>query len=158
MKKKEIKELLKSLSKKELKMVIDVAEEQMNSTLGIGDSVTLTIEYMIGDANGYTEKTCDVDIDSQTELDALDVIQHILDNHTEPNKGHWGFSLTESDFGKKPDEVYNILYNQEEAPETYQNIKLTPEILETIENIVSDCFRGEAEYSFLVYQGYSLEQ
>jgi hypothetical protein len=158
MNKKEIKKFLTSLNKAELKTAIELAEEQLNSTLGIGDSVTLNIEYMIGDANGDTEKTCEIDIDSEDVLDALDVIQHILDNHTKPNKGHWGFSLNSESFSEKPKDVYNILYNQKKAPAIYEETKLTPKVLKTISYIVGECFRGETEYSFLTYEGYSLDQ
>lgn len=158
MKKEEIKKFLKPLSKADLRKVIQTAEEQLNSTLGIGDSVTLTIEYMIGDANGYTEKECNLDIESQDELDALEIMQDILDNHTSPTKGHWGFMLTESRFAQKPKEVYNILYNQEKAPKVYNGIKINEKILETISYIVDECFRSDTEYSFLIYQSYNLEQ
>lgn len=158
MKKKDIQEFLKPLNKRELKTVIQVAEEQLNSTLGIGDTVTLTIDYMIGDADGDTEESCEIDIESQDDLDAIEIITHILDNHTSPNHGTWGFILNEENFSRKPDEVYNILYNQEDAPEEYNGIKLNKTILKKIDSIVSACFTGETEYSFLVYQSYSLEQ
>lgn len=158
MKKEEIKAFLKPLTKTELKKVIEVAEEQINSSLGIGDTVALIIDYMIGDADGDTEESWCFKIESQDDLDALEVIQDILDNHTEPNKGTWGFSLGESDFRQKSKEVYNILYNEEKAPSEYKGIKLNKNILETISNIVEECFRSDTEYSFLVYQGYRLEQ
>lgn len=158
MKNKDIENILKPLGKKDLKKLIKLAEKKLNSNIGIGDTVTLTIEYMIGDADGDTEESTTIDIDSQDELDAISVITHILDNHTEPNEGTWGFMLDMDNFSKKPDDVYNILYEQDEAPETYNGIKLNPKILDIIGGIVEECFTGEAEYSFLVYEGYSLEQ
>lgn len=158
MKKQEIKDFLKPLSKHELKTVIDIAEEQLNSSLGIGDSVELIIEYMIGDADGDTEESCNIELETQDDLDALIIIQDILDVHTEPNEGRWGFILDHENFRQKPDDVYNILYNQKKAPKTYNEIKLNAKILGKITYIVSECFRGEAEYSFLVYQAYRLEQ
>lgn len=158
MKKTEIEEFLKPLSKTDLREVIALAEQKLNSSLGIGDSVTLVIDYMIGDADGDTEKECHLYIDSQDKLDALNIVTHILDNHTEPNEGTWGFILDGSNFSEKSKDVYNILYNHEEAPKVFNGINITPIILETIESIVDECFRGEAEYSFLVYKGYRLEQ
>ena len=158
MKTKEIKEFLNPLTKDELRNVISLAESQLNSSLGIGDSVNLVIDYMIGDANGDTEKECDYYIETQDDLDALNIVTHILDNHTSPNSGTWGFIMDERNFSKKPDEVFNILYNQEEAPEEYSGIKLNENILKQIQYIKSECFRGETEYSFLVYQGYDLVQ
>lgn len=158
MKKTEMELFLKPLGKKDLKKLIKLAEKQLNSNMDIGDTVTLTIEYMIGDADGDTEESTTIHIDSQDELDAISVITHILDNHTEPNKDRCGFILDMDNFSKKPDDVYNILYEQDEAPETYNGIKLNPKILEIIGGIVDDCFYGETEYSFLVYEGYKLEQ
>ena len=158
MKKKEIKNFLKPLDKKGLKTVMELAEKQLNSTLGIGDNVTLTIDYMIGDADGDTEESCPIEIKTQDDLNAIEVITHILDNHTDPNSGHWGFSLDESSFSKKPKEVYNILYNQDDAPKTYNGVELTSKVLDVISEIVEECFRSDTEYSFLVYQGYTLEQ
>lgn len=158
MEKIEIEEFLKPLSKNDLREVIALAEQKLNSSLGIGDSVTLVIDYMIGDADGDTEKECGLDIETQDELDALNIITYILDNHTEPNEGTWGFILDESNFSKKSNDVYNILYEQGEAPEVFNGVNITPRILEVIEYIVDDCFRGETEYSFLVYEGYRLEQ
>jgi hypothetical protein len=158
MEKTEIEKFLKPLSKNDLREVIALAEKQLNSSLGIGDSVMLVINYMIGDADGDTEEEYGLYIETQDDLDALNIITYILDNHTEPNKGHWGFGLEESEFSKKPRDVYNILYKQEEAPEVFNGINITPNILETIENIVDGCFRGDTEYSFLVYRGYILEQ
>lgn len=158
MKKQEIQNFLKPLNKNDLKKVIQYAEEQLNSSLGIGDSVTLTIEYMIGDADGNTEKSIDLDIESEDELNALYIIQNILDNHTEPNKGCWGFSLDERSFSEKPQDVYNILYNQKKAPKTYNGISITPKVLETISIIEEECFRSETEYSFLTYEGHIINQ
>lgn len=158
MKKKEIKEFLKPLTKKDLQTIIELAEEQLNSTINIGDTVTLVINYMIGDADGNTDESCEMEIESQDDLDALEIIQDILDNNTKPNKGSWGFSLSQKDFAEKSDVIYNLLYNQEEAPKIYKGIKLNAAILERISNIVDECFRSDAEYSFLVYQGYDLEQ
>lgn len=158
MNKDEMNKFLEPLSKKELRMLIELAEKQLNSGLGIGDTVTLTIDYMIGDSDGDTEESTTIQIDSQDELDAISVITYILDNHTEPNEGTWGFILDPENFRKKPVDVYNILYNQEEAPETYNGIKLNSKILDIIGDIVDDCFSGETEYSFLVYEGYNLEQ
>ena len=83
MKNKDIENILKPLGKKDLKKLIKLAEKKLNSNIGIGDTVTLTIEYMIGDADGDTEESTTIDIDSQDELDAISVITHILDNHTE---------------------------------------------------------------------------
>ena len=53
---------------------------------------------MIGDADGDTEESTTIDIDSQDELDAISVITHILDNHSEPNEGTWGFMLDMDNF------------------------------------------------------------
>ncbi len=155
---KEIKTLLKGLTKKEIKQLIKLAEKELNSSVGIGDIVTLTINYMIGDSNGDTIEEYELEIKTQEQLDALNIVTHILDKHTKPNKGAWGFSLNEESFSKKPDPVYNLLYNQGEAPKVFNGIKITPVILETISEIEESCFRDETEYSFLVYQGYELSQ
>jgi len=157
---KKIKEFLEKLTKSELREVIELAKIQLNSTLGVGDSVTLTIEYMIGDADGDTEESMGIDIESEDDLNALDIIQHILENHTSPNKGNWGFGLSQSEFSnkKKSKEVYNILYDREKAPEMYNGIKITPRILDVIEGIVSECFRSDTEYSFLTYEGVTISQ
>ena len=100
MKNKDIENILKPLGKKDLKKLIKLAEKKLNSNIGIGDTVTLTIEYMIGDADGDTEESTTIDIDSQDELDAISVITYILDNHTEPNEGTWGFMLDMDNFSK----------------------------------------------------------
>lgn len=155
--------------KKVLKKLIDLATKKLNSTMGVGDDLVFTIDYMIGDADGDTEETMEFPNVTQDQLDALKVVEHILDNHTSPNEGSWGFQLCESDFSKKPDEVYAILYggsdeDEEESiestgvPEEYAGVKLTPEVLEEIRSIVSEVFRDDTEYSFLVYQGCRLEQ
>lgn len=158
MNKEEIIKFLEPLDKNTLRKLIKQAEKKLNSTLGIGDSVTLVIDYMIGDADGNTEQECTLEIKSEDDLKALNIVQDILKNHTKPNKGTWGFILNEESFSKKPDDVYNLLYNQDEAPNIYNNIEITPNILETISCIVDECFTGETEYSFLVYQGNHLEQ
>ena len=159
MKKTEIKELVESLNKSQLKTLIELANKQLNKgNIEIGDEITLIIKYMIGDANGKTTEECDLAINSQDDLDALNIILHILDKHTSPNEGYWGFSLDERSFSHKSKEIYNLLYDQEKAPKTFNNIKITENILETISEIVDECFRGETEYSFLTYQGYEISQ
>lgn len=157
-----LKELIQNLSKKELKELIKLSTEKLNSTIEIEDTVTLTIEYMIGDARGYTEKSSSFSIKSQDDLDALYIIKDILDDHTFPNPGRWGFHLDSESFSKKSQFVYNIIYNQEEAPKEYQLedkiVVINQNILDRIEDITTDCFRGDIERDFLVYQGYSITQ
>ena len=158
MKKSEIQEFLKPLNKKDLKKVIKLAEEQLNSSFSVGDTVTLVIYYMIGDSSGDTQKECEVYLETQDDLDALNLITYILDNYTQPNEGHWGFSLDEESFSEKPEEVYSLLFDEENTPKIFNGVKITPKILETITDIVNGCFYGEAEYSFLTFQGYEIKQ
>lgn len=154
-----ILDLLKETSDKDfLKKVIDVATTSLNSTISVGDDLEFIIDYMIGDSDGYEDRTIDFQNVTQDQLDALKVVEHILDNHTVPNKGTWGFILSRDSFSQKPKDVYNILYNQKKAPGEYEGVKLTPSVLEEIQYIVEEGFYEETEYSFLVYQGCRLIQ
>lgn len=155
---KEITEIISDFSKEELKAIIKAANAKLNSTINIGDEVYLTIHYMIGDANGNTEEVASLDIETQDDLDALTIIRHLLDNYTEPNKGTWGFIMDDGNWSAKPGEVYNLLYNQEEAPEEYLGIKINKGILDMISRIKDEAFTGDTEYSFLVYEGYEITQ
>ncbi len=179
----EIKEIIafinNCIDKNILKELSKAIETKINASINIGDTVTFTIYYMIGDADGDTEYDITFDKITQTELDALAVITHILDTYTEPNSGTWGFMLNQSDFSEK-DSICKVLFNNEddeedEEDENYTGVKvdfigvkvdtlmggeivLTEAIIDEIQYIVEETFRSDTDYSFLVYQYYTIEQ
>jgi len=133
---------------------------------GIGDTINITIEYMIGDANGDTNETTVYRIDDENAFKALTIIKDILDNHTSPNQGTWGFIMDYENFSTKPEQVYYVLYGDEDDDEDVvteyittsgEVIELNEKIISNIRSIEEDLFRGETSYSFLVYRGYDIE-
>lgn len=168
------KEMLKVLEdcrdKKVLVKLRDKIGEKLESLgYGIGDTVTITIYYMIGDADGNTTEAMDFDIATEQDLAALTVIRDILDNHTQPNPGHWGFILEYGSFDQKPDQVWQTLYpvydydtgTYEINCPVYVTAEGTPitidqSVMESIQTIVEEVFRSGFENSFLVFESYEI--
>ena len=139
----------------------------------------LTIDYMIGDANGDTIETMDIGKDDAKGLETVEKVIKIL-NKLKPPKGRWGIIL---DIYKLKDNLRDKQITEEEydflskvSSEYYYLENTLPDILrekghtdEEIETLVEEAsendeeigyfqyiFKGETEYSFLVYQGVSL--
>lgn len=130
------------------------------SQLGVvpGNDAVFTLYYMVGDSSGNHETEVDFYDITQDQINAVDVVMDILSNHTDPNSGSWGFQLNSEDFSEKPEDIYNILYNQEDAPKDYNGIELTKEVLDEIDSIVENGFYDDTEYSFLTYEGYDFDR
>jgi hypothetical protein len=147
-----------------LKLRDTVATKIANIKYGIGDTITIMIDYMIGDSNGDTDEYTVYTINDENAFKALTIMKDILDNNTSPNQGTWGFIMDRENFSKKPHQVFWMLYgnSNNEAITEYTTtrgevIELNEEIVNNVRSIKEELFRGQAEYSFLVYQGYNIE-
>lgn len=166
-------DILKFISESEdkdflLKVRTTVATKIANFKYGIGDSVDITFEYMIGDADGDTQESMCYGIDDENALNALTIMCDILDNHTDPNEGTWGFCMDRENFSEKPAQVYHVLYGADDEDEDSESITeytttdgtvitLNPEIIAYIGEMVDELFTSETGYSFLIFEGYEIE-
>lgn len=116
----------------------------------------LVYNYMIGDADGDTDETCEVSVDNPY----LERYVRLL-NSLKPTNGHWGIIL-ESDRlekhyleGQLTEDDYKFLsdimfYGYDDRGED-----ISEKESEWYEELASGV-RGDAEYSFLVFQGVEL--
>lgn len=117
----------------------------------------LTYDYMIGDANGDTREKCIVSI-KNPYLERYVTLMNSL----KPTKGTWGIVL-------KGDILENVLSEEQITKDDYHFLNtfmyedsnegtffIEPEN-EKYRYEFSEGVRGEAQYSFLVFQGISLK-
>jgi hypothetical protein len=119
----------------------------------------LTYNYMIGDANGYTDEEVTLSADNPFIERYVTIL-----NKLSPTKGHWGVMLSRGrmlahhEEGQITSEEYNFLMRtafEEDLDEEDELFKTEQE--NEWANEFSDGVRAEAEYSFLVFEGVDLE-
>jgi hypothetical protein len=126
----------------------------------------LKIEYMIGDSDGYTNEKATININNPFVI----LITEALDKLKIP-EGSWGLVLNEEDYVDNYKNnniselefdllclVSNYSYNKDNANKFFKkhNFKDTNEnhdYLQEFDGLLID----ETEYSFLVYEGYTLK-
>lgn len=132
----------------------------------------LKVKYMIGDSNGYTEEEGKYGFEESARLEKF---CRILDKF-KSNEGHWGIVLNdeyerdmltegmvtreEQLFYKYVSNEYrNLLKDEELTQEETEMVKGWMKEDEEMEypTFFGELIRSDAEYSFLVYQGYSLK-
>lgn len=122
----------------------------------------LKINYMIGDANGYTSEEGTFPVEC---ADALEHFCKILDK-LEPLEGSWGIMLNEMESHFSEGQItqedldfWNIFVERD-----YDEDELDQESSDMLELLgthsygdgLGDLVTAETEYSFLVYQDYKL--
>lgn len=138
--------------------MIKIREKQKVTTLRT-PYYSLTVEYMIGDADGDTE------FEESFPIEAGEVLEkfcRILDKLS-PLKGTWGIVFRNGI--KEWFEAGQVTQEDMNFWKTYVDLDLkdgeideeTDKILDLIGDTLSYLIRGETDYSFLVYQDYILK-
>ena len=116
----------------------------------------LKINYMIGDADGYTSEEGEFKVQ---DADVIEKFCRILDK-LKPLKGSWGIMLNEMDshFAEghiTEDELnfWDIVATEDYEDEDFEKVK---ELNPKHEAMFQDLISAETEYSFLVYEDYKL--
>ena len=133
--------------------------ENKKSTQKITPHYMLTINYMIGDADGDTQYSSEV----RLENPYIERFLTLIDNLPQ-RPGHWGLSLDNaciSDLFKHKllsEDDYKFLCKFMPKYGEYDDIvePLTDEEYEDFDAI-SSCIRSDVEYSFLTYESYELD-
>jgi hypothetical protein len=114
----------------------------------------LKFNYMIGDADGHTDEEMTVSVGWNDEL--IERFVKLI-NSLKPLEGTWGIVFDHYEFDKFKtqlnDDDFNFLKNvmfedwddDEDEEEGDKN-----------NGLFADCIQGEAEYSFLVFEGVDL--
>jgi hypothetical protein len=108
----------------------------------------LEFNYMIGDADGHTEEKM------KCPIKDADVIERFvtLVNGLKPLKGTWGIVFEKYDFNKFLKEGQ---LNQEDY-DFLKNVMFWDDEEKDMNGYFADYIKGEAEYSFLVFEGVGL--
>lgn len=118
----------------------------------------LKLNYMIGDANGYTSEEETFPIES---ADVLEKFCKILDK-LKPLNGTWGIVFDrgldrwfkEGQITQEDLDFWKIYVDNDYKEEDLDDE--ANDILDKIGDTLNYLIRGETEYSFLVYQDYTL--
>lgn len=135
-------------------MAIKIKSSKGTSKQKVDPYYRLVFNYMIGDANGYTTEEQEVSLNNPY----LERFVKLL-NKLKPTKSTWGIVFEEYDFE-------NFYKEKQITKNDYDFLKkimfygdddddLEDENYEFIEEL-RDGVRGQAEYSFLVFQGCDL--
>ncbi len=116
----------------------------------------LKINYMIGDANGYTSEKGKVSADNPYLEGFCKILKKV-----KPTKGSWGIQLEQEDvdkfykekqIDKEEHKLLSKIVNPYRDKEAKKLDEKSFEYLEEISYLV----RSDTEYSFLVYQDFEL--
>jgi hypothetical protein len=117
----------------------------------------LEINYMIGDAKGYTSEKGKISADNPYLEPFLKIIKKI-----KPTQGHWGIVfdgslssrlLKEKQITKEEHKLFSIIVSPYDNE--YEDEEMDDKEVDHLDEI-GDLIRSETEYSFLVYQGFEL--
>ena len=149
--------------------MIQILEEK-NSKKKVNDPYyLLTYDYMIGDANGNTDEEVEISVDNPFVERYCKLL-----NSLKPTKGSWGVQLEEGDIASAftenqiTEDDYKFLMRtmfvesfEDWEEEEDEELMIKNYFKTEKENEWADEFfegvRAEAEYSFLVFQGVTLQ-
>lgn len=118
----------------------------------------LTYNYMIGDANGDTTEECSCSIENPYVERYVTLL-----NKLTPTKGHWGIILERDrlkkhfEQGQLTQEEYDFLKFAMFSDDSGSTFNPSEEDVENYLYDFCEGVRGETEYSFLVFEGITLE-
>lgn len=133
-----------------IKIIKDSKEKKVSTPY-----YSLTYNYMIGDANGNTSEEVEVSVDNPFLERYVSLLNNLM-----PTSGTWGIILTEDlhtflKEGQITEDDYNFLKKLMHEDWGESDYVLECENKEHL-NEFHDGVRGQAEYSFLVFEGVDL--